>query len=122
MDGIRKTRKKDIRHFRDWDVYQEAFNTGMKIFQMTPAFPPDEKYSLVSRDKPTDAVQEASETQSGRESCVACKYVDENLFKELDSEYVPILAMLNKIEQQADGQVLFFVFSDVPLFLTSDFQ
>ncbi|HPC73010.1 MAG TPA: four helix bundle protein [Syntrophales bacterium] len=124
----RKTRKKDIRHFRDLDVYQKAFNTGMKIFQMTQAFPPDEKYSLtdqirrssravcsnlaeawrkrkytaVFRNKLTDAMQEASETQSWLEFCVACKYIDKNLFQELDSEYETIIAMLNKMDQQAD--------------------
>jgi four helix bundle protein len=47
-------------------------------------------------------MQEASETQSWLEFCVACKYIDKNLFQELDSEYETIIAMLNKMDQQAD--------------------
>ena len=123
-----KTRKIEIKHFRDLEVYQKSFNTAMNIFQPTKTFPFDEKYSLVDqirrssravcsnlaeawrkrkytavfRNKLTYAMQEASETQSWLEFCMACKYIDNNLFKQLDTEYETIIAMLNRMEQQAD--------------------
>ncbi|MEW6419556.1 MAG: four helix bundle protein [Nitrospirota bacterium] len=34
-------RKKDIKHFRDLDVYQKAFAAAMKIFEITKDFPSD---------------------------------------------------------------------------------
>ncbi len=40
-------RKKDIRHFRDLEVYQRAFKAAMTIFQITKDFPSDEKFSLL---------------------------------------------------------------------------
>lgn len=42
-------RKKDLKHFRDLDVYQIAFKSAMKIFQITKTFPTEEKYSLVDQ-------------------------------------------------------------------------
>jgi four helix bundle protein len=91
-------RKSDLRHFRDLEVYQKAFQASMKIFNITKGFPSEEKYSLVDqvrrssrsvctnlaeawrkrkyiavfRNKLTDAMQEASETQSWLEFCSAC--------------------------------------------------
>jgi four helix bundle protein len=46
--------KKDIKHFRDLDVYQKAFESAMKIFHLTKSFPVEEKYSL------TDQIRKAS--------------------------------------------------------------
>lgn len=42
-------RKKSIRHFRDLEVYRRAFDAAMKIFQITKAFPAEEKFSLVDQ-------------------------------------------------------------------------
>lgn len=42
-------RRRDIRHFRDLEVYQRAFATAMDVFQMTKAFPRTETYSLVDQ-------------------------------------------------------------------------
>ena len=82
-------RKRTIRHFRDLEVYRRAFDAAMEIFQMTKGFPVEERYSLVDqirrssrsvcanlaegwrkrrypavfRNKVTDSMQEASETQ-----------------------------------------------------------
>ncbi|MFA5806304.1 MAG: four helix bundle protein [Melioribacteraceae bacterium] len=121
-------RKKDLKHFRDLEVYQFAFQAAMKIFEMTKSFPTDERYSLVDQirrssrsvcsnlaeawrkrkykavfvNKLTDAMQEASETQSWLEFSLACKYISKELFEELDSEYEKIIAMLNSMEMNAD--------------------
>ena len=116
-----------IRHFRELEVYRKAFNVAMKVFEITKSFPIEEKYSLadqirrssrsvcsnlaegwrkrkyeaVFRNKLTDAMQEASETQSWLEFCLACNYINELLFKEIDAEYEEIFLMLNAMEKNA---------------------
>jgi four helix bundle protein len=42
-------RKKELKHFRDLEVYQRAFKTAMRIYEITKAFPAEEKYSLVDQ-------------------------------------------------------------------------
>jgi len=117
-----------IRHFRELEVYRKAFNVAMKVFEITKSFPTEEKYSLadqirrssrsvcsnlaegwrkrkyeaVFRNKLTDAMQEASETQSWLEFCLACNYTNELLFKEIDTEYEEIFLMLNSMEKNAE--------------------
>ena len=121
-------RKKEIKHFRDLDVYRSAFENSMKIFELTKSFPVEEKYSLVDQirrssrsvcaniaegwrkrkykavfiNKLTDSMQEASETQSWLEFSLACKYISPSVFKELDNEYENIIKMLNSMEINAD--------------------
>ena len=82
-------RKTDIRHFRDLEVYRRAFNAAMRIYEITRDFPVEERFSLVDqirrasrsvcsnlaegwrkrkyiavfRNKVTDSMSEASETQ-----------------------------------------------------------
>src|SRR3990172_1409624 len=120
-------RKKDLKHFRDLEVYQLAFKSAMRIFKITKVFPAEEKYSLTDQvrrssrsvcsniaeawrkrkykavfsNKLTDSMQEASETQCWLEFGLACKHIEDKLFKELDSEYEEILLMLNAMEKNA---------------------
>jgi four helix bundle protein len=42
-------RKKNIRHFRDLEVYRRAFDAAMKIFELTGTFPPEERFSMVDQ-------------------------------------------------------------------------
>ena len=91
-------RQNTLRHFRDLEVYQIAFNSAMNIFEMTKGFPVEDKNSFVDqvrrssrsvctnlaeawrkrkyiavfKNKLTDAMQEASETQNWLEFCSAC--------------------------------------------------
>ena len=91
-----------IKNARDLDVYKLAFEAAMEIFQFTKKFPQEGKYSLVDqirrssrsvcsnlaeawrkrryiavfKNKLTDAMQEASETQTWLEFCHACGYID----------------------------------------------
>ncbi len=100
----------------------------MRIFEITKTFPSEEKYSLtdqlrrssrsvcsniaeawrkrkykaVFRNKLTDSMQEASESQCWLEFSLACSYIDNKLFNELDSEYEKIIKMLNSMEMNAD--------------------
>jgi len=41
--------KKNIKHFRDLEVYQRAFDAAMRIYQITKEFPIDERYSLIDQ-------------------------------------------------------------------------
>jgi four helix bundle protein len=117
-----------IKHFRDLEVYKKAFAAAMKIYEVSKGFPKDETYSLIDqmrrssrsvcsnlaeswrkrrykavfRNKITDAMQEASETQSWLEFSFACKYIDTDLFNRLDNEYEEIIAMLNGMEKNSD--------------------
>ena len=122
------SKKKSIKHFRDLDVYQKSFRLAMEIFQITKTLPPEERYALTDQarrssravcsnlaeawrkrkypavfcNKLTDAMQEASETQSWLEFCYACHYIEESLFATLDKEYEYVIGMLNRMEQHAD--------------------
>jgi len=122
-----KMRKNYINHFRDLEVYRRAFDAAMRIFKITKGFPAEEKYSLVDqirrasrsvcaniseawrkrryiavfKNKITDSLQEASETQCWLEFCMACQYIDQNTFDDLDDEYEQIIAMLNSMEIKA---------------------
>jgi len=122
------TNPRRIQHFRDLDVYRKAFDAAMKIFEITKTFPSEEKYSLtdqvrrssrsvcsnlaeawrkrkypaVFRNKLTDSMQEASESQSWLEFSLACKYINDETFRYLDQEYEGILAMLNAMEKSHD--------------------
>ena len=117
-----------IKHFRDLEVYKKAFAAAMKIYEVSKGFPKDETYSLIDqmrrssrsvcsnlaeswrkrrykavfRNKITDAMQEASETQSWLEFSFACKYIDTDIFNRLDNEYEEIIAMLNGMEKNSD--------------------
>jgi four helix bundle protein len=42
-------RKREIKHFRDLEVYQMSFHTAMRIFEITKGFPVEERYSLVDQ-------------------------------------------------------------------------
>ena len=126
-EGERMKGNKDINHFRDLEVYKRAFDAAMRIFQVTKEFPAEEKYSLVYqirrasrsvcaniseawrkrryiavfKNKMTDSMQEASETQCWLEFCLACQYIDQDIFDKLDNEYEQIIAMLNSVERNA---------------------
>ena len=128
MGRYEMVRKKEIKHFRDLEVYRRAFKAAMTIFQLTKDFPAEERYSLVDqirrasrsvcsnlsegwrkrryiavfKNKVTDSMQEASETQCWLEFSLACEYIEQSTFDELDREYEEIIAMLNSIENKAE--------------------
>ena len=121
-------RKRDIRYFRDLEVYQRAFKAAMEIYELTKHFPSDERYSMVDqmrrssrsvcanlaegwrkrrysavfKNKITDAMQEASETQCWLEFACSCLYVVSEVFHRMDSEYEQIIGMLSSMEKKSD--------------------
>ena len=117
-----------INSHRELDVYRLAFECAMEIFLISKGFPAEERYSLTDQirrasrsvcsnlaeawrkriykavfvNKISDSMQEASETQTWLDFCIACKYIDQQTFERLDQEYEKILAMLNAMEMKAD--------------------
>lgn len=111
---------KKINSVRDLNVYQLAFKSAMKIFEISKKFPKEEMYSLTDQirrssrsvcsnisegwrkrrysavfiNKLSDSSQEAAETQTWLEFALGCKYIDNRIFKELDEKYEHIFAML----------------------------
>jgi four helix bundle protein len=59
------------------------------------------RYSAVFKNKITDSMQEASETQCWLEFCLACRYIKQDVFDKLDNEYEQLIAMLNSMEMNA---------------------
>ena len=136
-------RKRELKHFRDLEVYQISFRCAMEIFYITKDFPSEERYSLVDqirrssrsvcsniseawrkrrykaffKNKLTDSMSEASETQTWLEFCCACNYIDKAMFEKLDSQYEQILGMLNSMEKKAD--TFCFSTSQLPRFTSS---
>jgi four helix bundle protein len=49
MSGKFVRGKRDIDHFRDLDVYQVAFESAMRIFQLTKSFPAEERSSMIDQ-------------------------------------------------------------------------
>ncbi|MGB3478906.1 MAG: four helix bundle protein [bacterium] len=122
-------RNKTLRHFRDLEVYQMAFDSAMKIFKITRDFPVEERYSITNqirrssrsvcssigeawrkrkykayfKNKLTDAMSEASETQTWFDFCLACKYIDREVYEEMDNTYETIIAKLNAMEKKAES-------------------
>ena len=127
MDEGRKTRR--INSVRELDVYQLSFNAAMEIFELSKAFPAEEKYSLTDQirrasrsvcaniseawrkrrykavfiNKLTDAAQESAETQTWLEFALACGYIERNKSEELYERYEHIFAQLKTMESKADS-------------------
>ena len=97
--------------FRDLTVYKKSFSLAMAVFEISKAFPKEEKYSLTDQirrssrsvctniaeayrkriypkhfvAKMTDADGENSETQVWLEFALACEYLDQKQFTQLFS-------------------------------------
>jgi four helix bundle protein len=56
-------RKKDLKHFRDLEVYQLSFKSAMRIFEITKTFPSEEKFSL------TDQIRRSSRSVCSNLAC-----------------------------------------------------
>ena len=112
-------RKKIVTH-RDLEVYEKAFDTAMRVFELTKSFPQDERYSLTDQirrssrsvcanlaeawrkrryenafiSKLSDAEAEAAETQVWLEFAVKCEYVSREGPAEMYVTYDEIIATI----------------------------
>lgn len=109
-----------IRFHQDLKVYKESFKTAMEIYELSNIFPKEQLYSLTDQirkssrsvsvniseawgkrkyeksfvAKLTDSEGEARETQSWLEFALACKYINEEKYNNLNKQYDHIIGML----------------------------
>jgi len=124
--------KRLVRRHTDLEVYKRAFAAAMRIFELTKAFPKEERYSLTDQirrasrsvcaniteawrkrryegsfvSKLTDSDAEAAETQTWLQFAVECEYLDRNVAAELYREYDAILGMLVRMMKDAQQWTL----------------
>jgi four helix bundle protein len=120
---------KNIRHFRDLDVYQGAIDLVVRIFELAKSFPVEERYALTDQirrssrsvcanlaeawrkrryqaafvSKLSDA---EAETQVHIEIALRHNYLSQETFDELDDAYDKILAQIVKMIDQSERWVL----------------
>src|SRR5438093_9162502 len=129
MEGrIEETAKRPIRHFRDLDVYQNALETGLRVYELSKKFPDEERYALTDQvrrssrsicaniaeawrkrrypasfvSKLSDADAEAAETQVWLSTAYRCGYLDAERHEALVDRYRHICAQLVRMIDQAD--------------------
>ena len=109
--------------FRDLIVYKKAFQLAMEIFEITKQFPKEEKYSLIDQirrssrsvcanlgegyrkrryvahfvAKTTDSDMENTETQVWLDFSFACKYINEEVYKDKTAKSEEIGKLLQDI-------------------------
>lgn len=114
--------------YRDLIVYKKAFKLAMRIFEISKTFPGEEKFSLTDQirrssrsictnigegyrkrrypahfvSKLSDSDMENTETQVWLNFSLACKYIDEATFNELDQDVVEIGRLLNYMMENPD--------------------
>ena len=117
-----------INSYKELRVYRNAMDAAMRIFELTKAFPPEEKYSMVDQmrrssrsvcanlaeawrkrrykaafvAKLSDAESEACETQVWIEFALRCCYLERPLADELDADYDKIIGQLVTMIGDAD--------------------
>ena len=113
-----ETARRPIRHFRNLDVYQNGLATGLRVYELSKKFPPEEKYSLTDQirrssrsvcaniaeawrkrryvaafvSKLSDAEGEAAETQVHLEFAFHHRYVSHAEFLSVDDAYEKVCA------------------------------
>jgi four helix bundle protein len=121
-----------IRRHTDLDVYKKGFDLAMLIFELSKAFPPEEKYSLTDQvrrssrsvcanlaeawrkrryeaafvAKLNDSEAEAAETQTWLQFAVKCEYLGRERGRDLFNEYEQVLGMLVRMITNSADWVL----------------
>jgi len=109
-----------IKFHQDLKVYQKSFDAAMEIYELSKTLPKEERYSLTDQirrssrsvsaniseawgkrkyeksfvAKLTDSEGEARETQAWLQFSLACKYINEEQFNNLNIQYNQIIGML----------------------------
>ena len=117
-----------IRSFRDLKVYQRARSEAQRIFKLSQSFPREERFSLTDQirrssravesmiaeawahrrypasfvSKLTDALGEATETQSWLDDALDCGYITQEQFLDHDAAWQSIGGMLNNTIEKTD--------------------
>jgi four helix bundle protein len=124
--------KKAIRHFRDLDVYQNAFETGLRVYELSKKFPDSERYALTDQirrssravcaniaeawrkrrytaafiSKLSDSEGEAAETQVHIEFAFRHGYIGDAEFHEIEDAYEHILGQLVRMIDHPEKWVI----------------
>ncbi|MFC3160495.1 four helix bundle protein [Chryseobacterium arachidis] len=117
-----------IKFHQDLKVYQKSFETAMIIFELSKSFPKEELYALTDQirrssrsvsaniseawgkrkyekyfiAKLTDSEGEARETQTWLQFALACNYINEEQFNNLNIHYNQIIGMLVNMMSQSE--------------------
>lgn len=109
-----------IKSHRELKVYKLSFEAGMAIFNLSKKFPKEETYSLTDQirrssrsvsaniaeafrkrrypkhfiSKLSDSEAESAETQVWLDYALACKYINEEQYNDLNTNYEYIIGML----------------------------
>src|SRR6266542_1222531 len=133
MDETAKRRngepaRKPVRHFRDLDVCQNALAAGLRAYELSKRFLPEERYALTDQvrqssrsvcaniaeawrkrrykaafvAKLSDSDTEATETQVSAEIAMRCRYWDQKTFTEIDQLYEKVLGQIVKMAEQRE--------------------
>lgn len=118
-----------IASHRELLLYQKAFESAMKIFELSQTFPKAERQLLTEQilrssrsvcanlaeawqkrrykkafvAKLNEVEAEAAETQTWLEFAILCEYLDTETGQELFHAYSLVLAATGKLIEQADG-------------------
>ena len=127
-----ETAKKPIRHFRDLDVYQNALETGLRVYELSKRFPDHERYALIDQirrssrsvcaniaeawrkrryiaafiSKLSDSEGEAAETQVHIEFAFRHGYISNAEFEPIDDAYEHILGQLVRMINHPEKWVI----------------
>jgi len=127
-----KTTKKPIRHFRDLEVYQNAFETGLRVYELSKKFPGDERCALADQvrrssrsvcaniaeawrkrcytaafiSKLSDSEGEAAETQVHIEFAFRHGYIGHSNFHAIDGAYEHIIGQLVRMIDHPEKWVI----------------
>lgn len=114
-----------IKSHKDLKVYQQAFASAMRIFELTKKFPKEETYSLTDQirrssrsvaaniseayrrrkypksftNKLNESEAEVAETQNWLDFAFHCNYIESNDHQSLNNEYNNILGMLINMQR-----------------------
>ena len=117
-----------IRSYRELDVYNNAMELTMRIFELTKRFPQEERFNLTDQirrssrsvctnlaeawrkrrykaafvAKLSDSETEAAETQVSAEIAMRCRYWDQKTFIEIDQRYEKVLGQIVKMAEQPE--------------------
>ncbi len=117
-----------IRSHRELETYKLAFESSMKIFELTKTFPKEERYSLTDQmrrasrsvsanlaeafrkrkypkafvSKLSDSEGEAAETQVWLDYALKCNYIDMSIYIKLYEKYDHILGKLVSMSMQPE--------------------
>jgi four helix bundle protein len=117
-----------VKSFRDLNVYRLARDSAQRVFQLSQAFPAQERYSLTDQirrssraikamvaeawarrrykaafiNKIDEALGESNETQSWLDDCLDCSYISAEQFRDLDGSFASIGSMLARMIDRAE--------------------